>query len=273
MRKCLRPIKAGKRLLLFLDYDGTLVPIRRTPERAVLGERKKRLLKALSDQAFVCIVSGRSLADIRERVGVEGLAYIGNHGLEISFGRRIWIHPLAKKRSAALKRLLRRIEDQTRRFPKLLIEDKNITASVHFRRMDRVLTAPLKRIVEQTVRQKSREFIVSEGKKVIEILPRLAWDKGKGIRKAMSWLPKGKPALPIFIGDDRTDEDAFRELGGDAMTIHVGTARGTSARLSIEDVKGVWRFLADCRRSSAARGFLLEKFSERSVEAPKSGKI
>jgi trehalose-phosphatase len=248
MREILRMIKPGQRLLLFLDYDGTLVPIERTPDRAVLPHRKKRFLEALSERMFVCIVSGRSLADVRRCVGIERLAYIGNHGLEATWGRRTWVHPLAKKRRSALGRLLKRIEARTRRFRRLLIENKGVTGSVHFRRLDPALVAPLRKIVDDEVRRTRGTFIVTEGKKVLEIRPDIDWDKGVGIRKLMNWLPRQKGTLRIFIGDDRTDEDAFRVLGRDSITVHVGSGRETRARYRLADVGQVWAFLANCLR-------------------------
>jgi trehalose 6-phosphate phosphatase len=248
MREILRMITPGLRLLLFLDYDGTLVPIERTPDRAVLSPRRKRSLEALSERMFVCLVSGRSLADVRRCVGIEELAYIGNHGLEASWGRRSWVHPQAKKRLLALGRLLKRIEARTRRFPRLLIENKGVTGSVHFRRLDPALVLPLRKIVAEEVGREAGAFVVTEGKKVLEIRPALDWDKGVGIRKIMRWLPREPEALGIFIGDDRTDEDAFRALGGDSITIHVGSRRDTWARYRLAGVEQVWTFLSNCLR-------------------------
>ncbi|MCX6563323.1 MAG: trehalose-phosphatase [Candidatus Aminicenantes bacterium] len=153
-----------------------------------------------------------------------------------------------KRRLPALGQLLKRIEAQTERFPRLLIENKGVTGSVHFRRLNPVLVAPLRRIVADEVRRKAGAFVVTEGKKVLEIRPELDWGKGMGIRKLMRWLPREPEALRIFIGDDRTDEDAFRALGGDSITIHVGRGRATRARYRLPDVEHVWAFLANCLR-------------------------
>lgn len=244
MREINRMIEPGRRVLLFLDYDGTLVPLQRTPDRAVLPPRRLRALAALSERMFIGIVSGRSLADIRGRIGIDGIAYIGNHGLEARWGRRSWIHPEASKRRPALERLLKRTEDRTRRFPRLLIENKGVTGSIHLRRLDPALAMPLRRIVGEEVRRSRGHFIVAEGKKVIEVLPNIDWRKGEGIGKVIAWLPRKKAGgLRIFIGDDRTDEDAFRTLGGDSLTIHVGGGRRTQARYCLPDVEKVWAFL------------------------------
>jgi trehalose 6-phosphate phosphatase len=248
MKEILRLIKPGRPLFLFLDYDGTLAPIARSPDRAVLAPRRKKILEALGGHNFVCIVSGRSLADIRRIVGLDGLAYCGNHGLEILRGGKTWVHPRALAARPALGRLLKRIEGRTGRFPRMLIEDKGVTGSVHFRRLDPALLAPLKRIVDEEVRRPAGQFIVTEGKRVLEIRPRLDWDKGRGIREILTRLPGEREALPVFIGDDRTDEDAFRELGPEAITIHVGLGRSTQARFRLPGVDQVWTFLGTCLR-------------------------
>jgi len=248
MREILRNIEPGRRLLLFLDYDGTLVPIQRHPERAGLAVRKKGALETLGRSTFVCLVSGRSLSDVRRRVGLAGLAYIGNHGLEARWGRHAWVHPLAERRRPALGRLLKRIEIRARCFARLLVEDKGLTGSIHYRRLDPALVAPLKRIVDDEVGRTAGKFVAAKGKKVFEIRPNIVWDKGAGIRKVITWLPQAAGALRIFIGDDRTDEDAFRALGRDSITIHVGRRRDTRARYRLADVGQVWTFLANCRR-------------------------
>jgi trehalose 6-phosphate phosphatase len=246
MKEILLNLEPGRRLLLFLDYDGTLVPIQRRPDRAVLPVRRRRFLEGLSKKMFVCIVSGRSLSDVRRRVGLEGLAYIGNHGLEARWGRHAWVHPLAERRRPALGRLLKRIEIRARCFPRLLVEDKGLTGSIHFRRLDPALIAPLKRIVDEEVGRTAGIFVAAKGKRVFEIRPDIDWDKGAGIRKVMTWLPKGAGGLRIFIGDDRTDEDAFRVLGRDSITIRVGSGKKTRARHRLAGVDRVWEFLKIC---------------------------
>jgi trehalose 6-phosphate phosphatase len=243
MKEILMSIPPAARILLFLDYDGTLVSIQQTPGRAVLSPRRRRTLEALADKMFVCIVSGRSLADVRRLVDLPNLAYIGNHGFEAAWGRQTWVHPQAKKLRPALERLLKRIEIRTKRFPRLLIEDKGVTGSIHFRRLNPALVPPLRRIVDEAISRKARDFIVTEGKRVFEIRPNIDWDKGAGIRKLRGWFPQGKIYCPIFIGDDRTDEDAFRALSRNAITIHVGGRQKTRARYRLVDVEKVWRFL------------------------------
>lgn len=246
MREIFRAIQPRKPLLLFLDFDGTLAPIQRNPDLVELSAPRRLVLETLSKRMFVSVVSGRALADIRGRIGIGGLAYIGNHGLEAKWGRRTWIHPMAEKLRPALGRLTKRIEARLVRFPRIRVENKGVTASFHYRCLDPALIGSLRRIVTEEVASRKGSFRLAEGKKVFEILPDIDWNKGMGIRKLMDWLPRGTAALPICIGDDRTDEDAFELLGGASITIHVGPARKTRARFRLADVEHVWIFLTKC---------------------------
>ena len=243
MRDILQEITRGRRLFLFLDYDGTLVPIKKAPERAVLRSSRRRLLERLSQNIFVCIVSGRSLADIQKLAATKNIAYIGNHGLEISCRGRRWTHPEAKRIKPVLKDVLERIRRKTGDWPGLLVEDKGLTGSIHYRRLAVPLPKKLREITEHEVRLRNRELKLTEGKKVFEVRPNIKWDKGKGVRELIRWLDVKQPALRIYIGDDQTDEDAFRALGRNDITIFVGKRRDSQARSRLPDVSAVWKFL------------------------------
>jgi len=239
--------EAGKRLLLFLDYDGTLVPIRKIPHKAVLTPSRKSILARLSEKAFVCIVTGRSAADIRGLVPLDNIGFIGNHGLELVLGRRSWTHPQAKARRDALKALLSRIEKRTVRFPRIQVENKGVTGSIHLRRTDPALYPIVRKIVAESVAKSRRAFLLTEGKKVFEIRPNVDWNKGRGVLKMSRWISDGGSRM-MFIGDDRTDEDVFRALARDAVTIHVGRGRDSAARHRLADVDTVWRTLRRLER-------------------------
>ncbi len=254
MNEILKTIEPGRPLALFLDYDGTLAPIRRTPDAAVLTPRRRRLLDALGQRMFVCIASGRALADIRSRVGLGRLAYIGNHGLEMAWDRKAWVHPQARRRRAALHQVLGRIAERTRRFPGILVEDKGLTGSIHYRRADAALGEPLRRIVAEENAREAGLFRIGRGRKVLEIAPAIDWNKGDGIRRLRRQMPRLHAARPVFIGDDRTDEDAFGRLDADTVTVYVGRAGKTSAQFRLADVEQVWRFLARCLRGGPEGG-------------------
>ena len=245
MRKIFQRIRPGKQIILFLDYDGSLVFIKKSPELAVLHPKRRRLLEFLSERTVVCIVSGRSLAEIRKLVGIKDIAYIGNHGLEILYGHKSWIHPRAEKTKPILGRALARIGSRIGHLPGVIIENKGVTGSVHFRRSRSGQEPVIKKAVEDEVRLKSRSLKLTAGKKVFEIRPNVKWDKGKGVQEVSRWFPRQKTFVRIYIGDDQTDEDAFKALGRNAVTIHVGQRESTHARYRLADVDQVWKFLRD----------------------------
>lgn len=243
MKDIIQRIKPGERILLFLDYDGTLVPIKKVPELALLHPLRRRFLKRLSENVLICIVSGRSLAEIKKQVAIKGIAYIGNHGLEISYGQTVWVHPEARKIEPILRDVLKRIQDSTQDLPGVLIEDKGVTGSVHYRQLTPVLWMPLKEIIRQVIAARNRELKMTEGKRVFEVRPNVAWDKGRGVQALIGWLDPRETTLRIYIGDDQTDEDAFKALGRNAITILVGQKKHTCARFHLAEVNCVWKFL------------------------------
>lgn len=242
----LQKIERGRRVFLFLDYDGTLIPIKKTPDRAVLHPAKRVFLKRLSERSSLCVVSGRGLSEIRRLVAIDDIAYIGNHGLEISWGQKHWVHPQVIKTRPILREVLRKIRHSTGHFPGILVEDKGATATVHYRLVDPALWSPLKEMVTKQVGWKRQVLKMSEGKRAFEIKPNLPWNKGKGIQKLMGWLDLKERPLLIYLGDDQTDEDAFRIVNGidrSALTVHVGGKEDTRARYRLANVSEVWTFL------------------------------
>jgi alpha,alpha-trehalase len=246
MKEILQGTERGRRVFLFLDYDGTLVPIRNTPEQALFPTPKRSFLKLLAKKAFVGIVSGRSLSEIQPLVAIKDIAYIGNHGLEISYGQRCWIHPDAKKTQPILREALRNIHLSTKDIPGILVENKGLTGAVHYRLADPAFGKTLNDIVKEEVEQIGRILKITEGKKVFEIKPDILWDKGKGVLELMGWLNPRERSRLIYIGDDQTDEDAFREINRSdrsSLTIHVGRAKKSKARYRLANIKEVWMFL------------------------------
>jgi alpha,alpha-trehalase len=241
MRNILRSAARGKRLLLFLDYDGTLVPIKKTPELAILRPSRRRILEQLSLRAFVGIVSGRSLTDILQQVAIPSGAYIGNHGFEISYRNRSWVHPGAKRRGKALKNVLDQLRLMTKNMSGVIVEDKGFTGSIHFRLLAAARLPELREIVRHEVRRRDRDLILTEGKKVFEIRPRVDWDKGRGVLELCRWLGIGLSDLPVYIGDDTTDEDAFRAIARRGVTILVGRNQSVHARYRLGDVNAIWK--------------------------------
>ncbi|MBW3554132.1 MAG: trehalose-phosphatase [Gemmatimonadetes bacterium] len=209
--------RAG-RMLVALDFDGTLSPIVPRPEDAALLDGVDAPLRRLADRddTIVAIVSGRGLRDVHARVRLDGVYYAGNHGFEIEGPDLDRVHEAARAARPALEeaagQIARALEDE----PGTQVEDKGWTLSIHYRRAER---AGAEERVREAVRRHGRAggLRVTEGKKILEIRPDVDWHKGAAMRFLLDTLT-GDGELPaIFIGDDRTDEDAFAvvaELGG-----------------------------------------------------------
>ncbi len=210
------------RMLVALDFDGTLSPIVERPEDAALLDEVAEPLRRLVGRSdtVAAIVSGRGLADVRSRVARPELFYAGNHGFEIEGPGVDRIHPAAREARPGLESAIAGLNEALSDEPGVQVEDKRWTLSIHYRRAtrdgaeDRVRAAVLEHCRRPGLR-------VTEGKKVFEVRPDVEWHKGKATEFLLDVVSKesgGGHELPaIFIGDDRTDEDAFavvRERGG-----------------------------------------------------------
>jgi trehalose-phosphatase len=239
-----------KQLLLFLDFDGTLAPIADTPGKAVIPEKTKKILVLLSKKTncAIAIISGRGLPDIKKKVGLKGIIYSGNHGFQIE-GPKLRCQlavPVAYKNrlqgiEAGLKKKLSGIKG-------VLIEDKKFFLALHFRLADKRKLPFIKTIFRQSVIQdlKKNKVTVKFGKKVFEIGPPLYWNKGKIVLSLLGRqrVISGKQGiLPVYIGDDKTDEDAFRVLKRKGLTVHVGKSGNSAAAYYLRDTKEVAEFL------------------------------
>ncbi len=245
--------RAAGALFVGLDFDGTLAPIVERPEDAALLPESREALVRLAARADtdVAIVSGRGLADVRERVGLEGLYYAGNHGLEIQGPGLERLHPEAEAAQSVLRRCAAALTEALAGDPGVQVEDKGLTLSVHYRRAEREgAGARVRAAVSAACGGESLR--VTEGKKVLEIRPDVDWDKGRATSFLLEAI-EGADAdvIPaLFVGDDTTDEDAFRALAGRGDGVVVGTSppAGTAATAFVrspEEVAELIRGLAD----------------------------
>jgi trehalose 6-phosphate phosphatase len=233
-------LAGAERLALCLDFDGTVAPIVDDPAAASMPERTERALSALADRPRVdlAVVSGRALADLRERVPVEGCALAGNHGLEIDRGGDRWVHPEVADRRTALERAHEAVERRVDGIDGCHVEDKRVTATVHFRRAD-VGRETVEPLVEAALDGETG-LETTHGRQVIEIRPAVEWDKGAAVRELVD-----ERATAIYVGDDTTDEDAFEaldELPRGGVGVLVG-CRPSAAEFRVHDVDSVRAFL------------------------------
>jgi trehalose 6-phosphate phosphatase len=229
--------RAAAHALFLADYDGTLAVIVGRPEEAVLsaGVRKKLRTLAGKSEISVGVISGRAIKEVKAMVGIEGIYYSGNHGLEIEGPGLKYIHPQAGKARITMKNLAAQLEEALGNINGVIVQEKGLSVSVHYRlakpEKESTVTAAVKRITAPHIAK--GEIRVYPMKKLWEIRPPVDWDKGKatgyigGVIKAKLKLSS---LLTVYLGDDTTDEDAFKVLRRpEGWSIYVGGENKTSA--------------------------------------------
>jgi len=221
---------------VFLDYDGTLTPIVPHHRDAWLPPETRAVVAALARVAPVAVVSGRDLADVRARVGVDGVVYAGSHGLEIEGPDGV--HEVAPQARTALASATAALSATLPKEPGVLLEPKRYGVAVHWRMADPSMLPAVRRAVEAVLVQHP-SLRLYEGRKVLELQPDVVWDKGHAVRRLLTAARSDTAAATpwaLYVGDDRTDEDAFRALGPDGAGIVVWeTPRATSASYWLRD--------------------------------------
>jgi trehalose 6-phosphate phosphatase len=232
-------IAAAGHVFLFLDFDGTLAPIVEDPDQARMPAATREILRTLAarENVSVGIISGRALSDVRERAGLKDIIYAGNHGLEISGSGLQRIDSTAMSQVEPLRNLAQDLRDRLSHIPGILVENKVLTASVHFRKAPAASIDEIRQTVKAAAISAGNLFCITPGIEVFELKPRVNWNKGSAVRWIEERLDKG-PSLTVFLGDDMTDEDAFAALP-DGITVRVGPHGRTSARYHLESQEAV----------------------------------
>jgi len=245
-----KELKAFRYVFLFLDYDGTLTPIVKMPQLARISRQQRALLKKLAGKRFlkVCVISGRALPDIKRLVDIKSLIFAGNHGMEVKGPKISYLNKKAVSVNRAIKDIYNKVSFSCASFKGAFVENKGLTLSVHFRNLKaggrvKELKENVKSIIKAP--QYKGKLRITEGKKVIEIRPNVAWDKGKAVRLILKKsTSKLKEILPVYIGDDITDEDAFFYLRKRGTTIFVGSpGKKSRAKYYLKNTSGVYKFL------------------------------
>ena len=248
-------------LFIFLDYDGTLSPIAQTPEEANLPEENKKILEELAAGPLcqITIISGRALADIKAKVGIENITYVGNHGFEIEGHGIHFGVPFGAEIHTTLDEIRAKLSQELAGIKGVILEHKGWTLSIHYRQVPEEDMDRFNKISAQVCRPYflKRQIVIQSGKKVFELRPPVQWNKGSVIWWLLSrqeFSLGKKDILPIYIGDDQTDEDAFRSLKQKGIAIRVGFADSSEARYYLNDIGQVHVLLkkiSDLRKQPA----------------------
>jgi len=247
-----RQFRAAGRVLLLLDYDGTLTPIVETPDSAYLSESTKQILQELAKQGRykVGIISGRALDDLRRRVGIKDIVYAGNHGLEIEGPDIYFVNPIAEEMRPVFNLITRVLTKAMATVRGVRVENKGLTLSVHYRLVEEGKSEEVDNILERVIAtaRSLGKVVVTSGKKVYEVRPGVDWNKGEAIALLIDKYGKPKTktgVLPIFLGDDTTDEDGFKVVvkqGG--ISVFVGEeTHDSAARYHLKSPAEVEQFL------------------------------
>ncbi|HER40200.1 MAG TPA: trehalose-phosphatase, partial [Salinimicrobium catena] len=228
--------------LLFLDFDGTLSPIVEHHEDAEISEEMRSLVRELSKKYPVAVVSGRGLSDVKKRMGLPDLFYAGSHGFEISgpggFARD---HEEAVKVMPVFNELEPLLKEKLDHIPGVDFERKKFTLAVHYRQVKQEQEQEVHDVVAAVLKDHP-QVIGAGGKKVIEIRPAIDWHKGKAVEFLKKELSKEKDPFSVYIGDDVTDEDAFKFVVN-GLGILVGYhGLETYADYHLEDLEQVKQF-------------------------------
>lgn len=240
-----RRLRAGRPIALFLDFDGTLTPLRPRPEDVWLDEATRSTLSQLtrSPRFRVWVVSGRRQADIRDRVRVPGIRYLGLHGWEGRAGNCV---PEDTRQIVSCARSW--IGSLLLSTPGIWIEDKDVTFAIHYRSVSDKGVRDVRKLLRGVLEAFEGLLSLVKGKKVWEVVPREMEDKGAAVKQELSAI--GREAVPVYVGDDRMDEPGF-DACSSGVTVRVGRDCRSKARYRLSSVAQVRRFLENLGREFA----------------------
>ncbi|OLZ40382.1 trehalose-phosphatase [Natrinema saccharevitans] len=234
----------AERLLVCLDFDGTLAPIVEVPDAARPTEDNRRAVARLAAHPAVttAVVSGRALRDVRDRIDGPAI-YAGNHGLELARRGSIAVHPVARKRAARIERLCAVFETALASIPNVRVENKRLSGTVHFRSVPPAARPVARRLTTAVFEAfDGGDLELSRGKRILEIGPSIPWGKGNAVELIAADEPPGTAA--VYVGDDITDESAFRAVEPDGIGIQVGGDGPSAASCRVESPASVASLLA-----------------------------
>lgn len=239
-----------KHIFIFLDFDGTLTPIVETPGKACLSKKVKEILEALleSQNIGVAFISGRSLEDIKNKIAIQNAIYAGNYGLEIEGPKIKYKSLVSENYRPIIQRIKNELEKKIVSIPGAFVEDKGLTLSLHYRLVNKKQIPEIKTIFHETLitHIAGGKIKTKSGKRVLEIMPPVEWDKGKVVLWLLARAQFGlaeKEILPVYFGDDVSDEDAFKALRNKGINVFVGKTKNSSAQYYVNNPNETVEFL------------------------------
>jgi len=217
------------RLILFLDFDGTLTPIVSRPSQAKLSRSVKETLRKLARRIPVVVISGRAPKDLRRRVGLKEVCYVGHHGLScLEAGRDVaWL--TRPPHRTLVRRWLQAMRTAAEGIEGAIVEDKGMTVALH----DRLVSPKQRSRLRRRARRGFAPWIAQgsvsllRGHRVLEARSSSAGNKGTAVSMLLR-RPWARHRVPVYFGDDRTDFDAFSAVHGRGLAIRIGGRRGTA---------------------------------------------
>lgn len=261
----------GKQIAMFLDYDGTLSPIVDDPDRAFMSDTMRRAVRKVATHFPTAIVTGRCRDKVYDFVRLAELYYAGSHGMDIKGpakgskyikgSQTVFFQP-AGEFLPMIDEVYKVLQEKTRSILGAYVENNKFCASVHFRRVDEKKWSDLANVVRLVLKEYPK-LQLNQGRKVLEIRPIIKWDKGKALEFLLESLGFANctDVFPIYIGDDRTDEDAFKVLRDRGQGIGIVVSKvpkPTLASYHLREPSEVMDFLqrlVKCKRLSLGRQF------------------
>ncbi|KAK2353585.1 trehalose-phosphate phosphatase A [Trifolium repens] len=257
-----------KKIVVFLDYDGTLSQIVDDPDKAYMTDAMRAAVREVASYFPTAIVSGRSRNKVYDFVKLKNVHYAGSHGMDISTpqgsskyqdkkhqqkavdekgNEAVLFHP-AKEFLPTIQEIGKILKENITIIKGSTIEDNKFCVTVHYRRVKNEKDVEVLKEIVESIMKDYPNFHISGGKKVLEIRPNVKWNKGHALMYLLDTLgfDNFDDVLPMYIGDDRTDEDAFkviRQIGGGFPIIVSSIARETNASYSLRDPAEVMTFL------------------------------
>ncbi|KAL2246591.1 probable trehalose-phosphate phosphatase J [Sesamum indicum] len=265
----------GKQIVMFLDYDGTLSPIVDDPDRAFMSDSMRATVRKVARYFPTAIVSGRCRDKVYSFVRLAELYYAGSHGMDIKGpskgskykkGAEAVLFQPASEYLPMIDEVYKALLEVTKDTPGAKVENNKFCLSVHFRCVDEKKWSELAKQVG-SVLEMYPSLRLTQGRKVLEIRPTIKWDKGKALEFLLESLGYANctDVFPVYIGDDRTDEDAFKVLRerGQGFGILVSkTPKDTNASYSLQEPSEVMAFLrrlVDWKKLSLRRQFRIRR--------------